>query len=269
MAVNKVVYGTTILVDLTDTTATADKILAGYGAYGADGVWMNGTAAGGGGGQAVYSGTGQPSSSLGNNGDIYFQMESGDTVERYPADYTSANLNSTSNLDRCIGVSAEDGSATGNVYSSGQSTTGTVDYTFDFSDIPSNATITSVACVVMAHEENASRSTCTLQLYAGSTAKGSATTVNGTSNASYTLTTGSWTRAELDNLKLRMSVGYYGGLIAGATITVTYEAQAQYSATITGTADGWTISSDQMYQKNSGSWSKTGTVTLDDSIERK
>ena len=48
MAVNKVVYGTTTLVDLTDTTATADKILTGYGAYGADGQWMNGTASGGG-----------------------------------------------------------------------------------------------------------------------------------------------------------------------------------------------------------------------------
>lgn len=48
MAVNKVVYGTTTLVDLTGTTATADKILTGYGAYGKDGVWMDGTASAGG-----------------------------------------------------------------------------------------------------------------------------------------------------------------------------------------------------------------------------
>ena len=41
--VNKVVYGTTVLVDLTGTTATADKILSGYGAYGRDGAWMNGS----------------------------------------------------------------------------------------------------------------------------------------------------------------------------------------------------------------------------------
>lgn len=46
--VNKVVYGTTTLVDLTGTTATADKILQGYGAFGADGAWMDGTATGGG-----------------------------------------------------------------------------------------------------------------------------------------------------------------------------------------------------------------------------
>lgn len=45
--VNKVIFGSTTLVDLTDTTATPDKILTGYGAYGADGAWMNGTATGG------------------------------------------------------------------------------------------------------------------------------------------------------------------------------------------------------------------------------
>ena len=50
MAVNKVVYGNTTLIDLTDTTATANKILRGYGAFGADGVWMDGTADPGGGG---------------------------------------------------------------------------------------------------------------------------------------------------------------------------------------------------------------------------
>ena len=46
--VNKVVFGSATLVDLTGTTATADKILQGYGAYGADGAWMDGTASGGG-----------------------------------------------------------------------------------------------------------------------------------------------------------------------------------------------------------------------------
>ena len=47
MAINKVEYYGNTLVDLTDTTATADKILTGYGAYGADGEWMDGTASGG------------------------------------------------------------------------------------------------------------------------------------------------------------------------------------------------------------------------------
>ena len=55
MAINKVVYGNTTLIDLTDTTATASSILTGYGAYGRDGVWIDGTATSGGSGDgSVY-----------------------------------------------------------------------------------------------------------------------------------------------------------------------------------------------------------------------
>ena len=48
MAINQIKYGNTTLIDLTGTTATADKILTGYGAYGKDGVWMDGSATGAG-----------------------------------------------------------------------------------------------------------------------------------------------------------------------------------------------------------------------------
>lgn len=41
--------GTARFTDVSGTTATADKILQGYGAFGADGAWMDGTATGGGG----------------------------------------------------------------------------------------------------------------------------------------------------------------------------------------------------------------------------
>ena len=50
---NKVVYGGTTLIDLTDATATADKILTGYTAYGATGEKLTGTASGGSGGYVV------------------------------------------------------------------------------------------------------------------------------------------------------------------------------------------------------------------------
>lgn len=223
---------------------------------------------GGGDAQTIYCGTGTPSVSLGANGDLYMQMSSGASIERYPEDYTASGMNSTANLSACIGTSAEDGTSTSNVYSSGQSTTGIANYTFDLSAIPSGATITSIECQVKAHEENASRSTCTLQLYAGSIAKGSATTVNGTSNAIYNLNCGSWTRSELESLVLRMSVGYYGGLIAGATLSITYEAEAQWNATLTGNADGITLSSGQMYVKSNGTWSAASTTELSDLIAR-
>lgn len=44
--VNKVIYGGTTLIDISDTTATADKILEGYTAYGANGQKITGTASG-------------------------------------------------------------------------------------------------------------------------------------------------------------------------------------------------------------------------------
>lgn len=72
MAINKVEFGGRTLIDLTDTTATADKILTGYGAYGKDGVWVDGTAVV----QHYYTGTSTPSSSLGSNGDIYLKVSS-------------------------------------------------------------------------------------------------------------------------------------------------------------------------------------------------
>lgn len=219
--------------------------------------------------QKVLCGTAVPSSSVGNNGDIYIVLSGDGEVEVYPADYTSANMNSSSGLSACIGVSAEEGTSTSNVYSSGQNTTGTADYTFDLSGIPANAVISSVSCVVKAHEENASRSTCTLQLYSGSTAKGSATTVSGTSNAIYTLTTGSWTRSELDNLKLRMSVGYYGGLIAGATLTIVYELEnPSFELNLSGDSNGWAISGNNIYKKQNGTWTSVTEISLESAISK-
>lgn len=47
MATAKVTVNGTTIVDMTDATATADKILAPYTAYGADGSKLTGTASGG------------------------------------------------------------------------------------------------------------------------------------------------------------------------------------------------------------------------------
>lgn len=68
-----------------------------------------------------------------------------------------------------------------------------VTYTFDTSDIPDNATIDSVGCIARARVSSTSYvSTATLQLYSGSTAKGSTTSFRSTSSTTnYTLSTGS------------------------------------------------------------------------------
>ena len=268
MAKNKVVYNGTVLIDLSaDTVSSSDHIMSGYVGHLRDGTQVTGTGQGGGASQKIYSGESAPSSSLGNNGDIYIRTQSGGSLEVYPADFTASDMSSTSNASRCIGVSAEDGNSTQNMYSSGQSTTGVVEYSFDLSSIPSGATITSVSCVVKGHEENASRSTFTLQLYSGNTAKGSETVVSGTSNTNYTLDCGSWTRAELDSLVLHTEYGYYGGLVAGATLTIAYEmSDAAYEVTLTGSSSSWSIKGSGIYQKSNGSWSAVSSVTLESTI---
>lgn len=257
---------------VTQTNLTADNIKSGTTvtiSNGQSNLWsITGTYGGGGGSsQTVYCGESTPSSGTGSDGDVYIVATSGGTAEAYPASFTSSSMNSTSNASKCIGVSADDGNATGNMYSSGSGTTGTVDYSFDLSGIPSTATISSVSCRVMAHEENSSRSAFTLQLYAGSTAKGSKTTVSGTSNTIYTLTCGSWSRSEIDSLVLHTEYGYYGGLVAGCTLTIAYTMDtASYEVTLTGSSSSWSISGDGIYQKSSGSWSSVSSVTLDSTI---
>ena len=45
MAINKVVYGNQVLIDLTGDTVTADKLLSGFTAHGKDGSPIEGTCA--------------------------------------------------------------------------------------------------------------------------------------------------------------------------------------------------------------------------------
>ena len=70
MAVNKVVYGTSVLVDLTSDTVTADKMLAGYTAHDKSGNQVTGNVTF----ATVYTGSGEPSSSLGGEGDLYLDL---------------------------------------------------------------------------------------------------------------------------------------------------------------------------------------------------
>ncbi len=262
---NKIEYAGVVKLDLTSDTVEPSKLFSGYTAHDNSGAPIVGTYSP----MVILCGTANPSSSLGNNGDLYFKLSAGASVEAYPENYTSSSMNSTSNLGNCIGKSANEGNSTSNAYSSGSGTTGIVSYSFDLSSVPSGATITSVSCQVKAHEENASRSEFTLQLYSGTTAKGSATTVSGTSNTIYTLTTGDWTRSELDDLLLHCTFGYYGGLVAGATLVVNYELADPFSdATISVRQNSWSISGSDIYQKSNNSWSAVSTVAVDNNLSK-
>ena len=171
-----------------------------------------------------------------NDTDITEQLEqhllpTGGTLEKYPASVTTSGIQSGSQYaEYAVGHSAESPySSTSNMYAS-QNSNGYAEYSFDFSDIPEEATITSVNIKVTGHRENSSVSSTyvsRVQAYAGSTAKGEYYEFTSTSITTNDMpNVGTWTRSELQNAKLRHTVGYYGGLVTGVTWTVEYDMPA-------------------------------------------
>lgn len=190
------------------------------------------------------------------------------TAERYPASYTTGGSINGTRYQNTIGHSvANPSSSTGSDYfstSQGGSGSTWIEYAFDFSSIPTSATITSVSVQVRGHAEDISQSRqiATVQLYSGSTAKGSSIDFTSNSDANYTLSdVGTWTATELHSAKLRFTIGVYGGLITGVTWTVTYTSPKYYTysytvdgnATIAVTIGGG--STTLIWVKNNNAWS--------------
>ena len=199
----------------------------------------------------------------------------GSTISAVPDDVTTNNISSGSSYaSYCIGYSAEDPySSSSNMYSPSGST-GYAAYTFDFSSIPSNATIEEIAVRCYGHRESStidSSHVSNVALYYGNTMKGEDVDFPSTSNSMITIdNTGTWTRAELDNLTLRHTVGYYGGLVLGITIEVTYSTGSgidHYTYTYTVSGDS-TIAvvigtvGDKVFIKQNGSWVQSSKQLL-------
>lgn len=70
MAVNHVIINGETVVDLRDDTVSADKMLSGYTAHDKSGNQVTGNVTF----ASVYTGSGEPSSSLGEEGDLYFDL---------------------------------------------------------------------------------------------------------------------------------------------------------------------------------------------------
>lgn len=154
---------------------------------------------------------------------------SGSTVTVTPNDVSTSGIYSGSSYaEYAVGHSAESPSSSGsssNMYAS-QSSTGYAEYSFDFSDIPSNATIEEIEVRCSGHRESSTiDSTHVSQciIYNGSTAISDEVDFPSTSNSIITLTPNtSISRSQLDNLTVRHYVGYYGGLVRGISFDVTY-----------------------------------------------
>lgn len=195
----------------------------------------------------------------------------GSTVSLVPDDVTTSGIESGSSYAQyAVGHSAESPSSSGsssNMYASNYST-GYAAYSFDFSAIPSNATIDSVEVRCYGHRESSTISSTYVSqcvLYSGSTAISDEVDFPSTSNTLITLTpSGTVTRSQLDNFTVRHYVGYYGGLVLGITVEVTYSTGSgidhyTYTTTVSGNTTiavtiGGAVQTDTLYVKNSGAW---------------
>lgn len=191
------------------------------------------------------------------------------TISAVPESQTNSGLDGgTSYASYAVGYSAENpNSQNGNMYAASGST-GYVDYAFDFSEIPSGATINSVEVKLYGKRENAttdSTHVAKIGLYSGSTLKSTEQQFTSTSMQTITISNpGTWTRTELQSAKVRFTVAYYGGAISGITWNVSYSIQG-YQYTLTNVQADHTIivsaiSSEGLYFKAIDNWFKASKI---------
>ena len=160
---------------------------------------------------------------------------------------------------------------TTNYYSSSQNSTAVFQYKINLS-VPSFATITRLYMMANGHCENASQSSeyMCVQLKSGNTALSSQYNFKsaGKSNTTQTIeATTLPTVAQLEDLVVECTLGYYGGAINGVTVYCEFTADPYYIYSYTVDADatiavtiGGGGSTQTIYYKNNGSWTAVGTV---------
>lgn len=156
-----------------------------------------------------------------------------ETKTLYPGAYDSgaSSVQSVTNATNPVGKGSTNTTyATINLVTGSRATT-TIYWPFDLSAIPSGAEIDSVSCKVKASVSSTSGvSSASVQLYSGSTSKGSSTSILSTSTSAKTLSVGTWTRSELQNCRLCLKAQRGTSststtrslLFYGADLTVTY-----------------------------------------------
>ena len=129
------------------------------------------------------------------------------SLTAHPGEYLKGDysFNSISNATNPVGKGDNNTTYAKITLKNGTSAETWVYWPFDLSAIPSNATIDSVSCSAKASvsTNTSDIESKTIQLYSGATGKGSATYLT-TSNTAHNLDCGTWTRAELQDCRLRM-----------------------------------------------------------------
>lgn len=182
-----------------------------------------------------------------------------------PSSVTTNGTISGTNYNSAIGkdIDAENGFSSSD-YATNSNSTCYVEYSFNFSSIPANAIIQNVQVLVLGHLQSTSQSQerAELQLYTGSTTKGSSISFTFGSNKVIEMPATTWTRSELQSAKLRFTMGHYGGAICGVSFIVTYQGDAtprlilqnlnaDHSFVITDANSG-----DILYVKVNNTWTK-------------
>ena len=214
----------------------------------------------------------------------------GATITATPEDVTTSGIQSGSSYaEYAVGHSAESPSSSGssaNMYASSWST-GYASYSFDFSAIPSGATIESIEVRCYGHRESSTIDSSHVSqcvLYHGSSAISEEVDFPNTSNNIITLEPNTpVSRSDLDNITVRHYVGYYGGLVLGISFDVTYSTGTgidhyTYTYTVAGDAviavviggssatlyfkvNGVWTSASKAYVKVNGAWVQQSDIT--------
>lgn len=265
------VYGAEIEVDYTvPNPATVTSTLTGNGTISPSGAYSTYD-------DAEYTLTITPTdksetvTATKNGVDITSQLVAhgaGSTVTVTPESATTSSIQSGSSYAQyAVGHSAESPySSTSNMYASSGST-GYAEYSFDFSDIPSTATIESIEVRCHGHRESSTISSTYVSqcaLYNGDTAVSEEVDFPSTTASIITLEPNvTVTRSMLDNLTVRHFVGYYGGLVTGISFEVVYSTGTgidhyTYTYTVSGNATIAVVigTTAKILFKNNGTWSE-------------
>ena len=156
---------------------------------------------------------------------------------------------------------------TTNYYSSSSSARAVFQYNVAFEGVPNDATIKSLYMMANGHAEstsNANEYMC-VQLKSGSTELSEQYNFKnaGTSNSTQTINATTLpTAAQLANLVVECTLGYYGGAINGVTVFLTYEVSGVYYTYSTTVSEDMTIAvtigsggdTKKIYLKVNNSW---------------
>ena len=147
-------------------------------------------------------------------------------------------------------------------------------YKFDLSSIPANATITSVTAKAKGYVNTTNSSRVTtrqMQLYTGtSTAKGSALTISNSASEQTFSNTGSWTRQELQDARIRYYVkrgtsntsSNYTLRMYGATLTVNYSwVETTYDITVSNSTSATVTANPSEVVAGENSLIKSNTIS--------